>query len=308
MEIMKVKKILFIVLLITPFIFIKAQPKESKNLNLSGNLFLDSKLAVNYYDSLSAPQPFQQYRKRSQYLAGLMSLVLPGAGEAYSENYLKAAIFFVVEAAAITTALIYNHKGDFQTSFFQQFANQNWSVAKYAAWTLQYVKNKNLVDNLDNYKIFNNSNYQQNLSNNTGWAKYDGDVNVNELNRLETAIGNGYSHQLPSYGAQQYYELIGKYPQFSHGWSNAEITDTDYHTLTDEFLWYSHQRGLANEYYKTGSFGVGLLYVNHILSTLDAIWSMDKYNGTLAMNVRLNGVQMADHVELIPTVNLSFNF
>jgi hypothetical protein len=302
---MKVKKILFIVLLITPFIFIKAQPKESENLNLSGNLFLDSKLAVNYYDSLSAPQPFQQSRKRSQYLAGLMSLILPGAGEAYSENYLKAAIFFVVEAAAITTALIYNHKGDFQTSFFQQFANQHWSVVRYAQWTLKNISNINSGVDKTLYDV---GGAKPVLVYGNGVNSAPTGVNWSNLNDLESDLGSGYSHRLPGAGEQQYYELIGKYPQYSHGWDKSNPDDTDFHTLTDEFLWYSHQRGLANEYYKTGSFGVGLLYVNHILSTLDAIWSMDKYNGTLAMNVRLNGVQMADHVELIPTVNLSFNF
>ena len=115
---------------------------------------------------------------------------------------------------------------------------------------------------------------------------------------------------LPHQGEQQYYELIGKYPQYSHGWQDSNQDDTDFHTIPagGDFLWYSHQRGLANEYYKTGSFGIGLLYVNHVLSCLDAIWSMDRYNASLAMNVRLNGIQMADHVELIPTLNLSFNF
>ncbi|MDR3627929.1 MAG: hypothetical protein P4L45_13890 [Ignavibacteriaceae bacterium] len=306
MEIMKVKKILFIILLITPFIFVKAQSKESANLNLSGNIFLDSKLAVNYYDSLNTAPAIPNYNKRSQYLAGLMSLVLPGAGEAYSENYLKAAIFLTIEAAAITTALIYNHKGDFQTSFFQQFANQHWSVVKYAQWTLNNLKiiNPDATDaEIAQYKAGGAKPVL------TGPENSPTGVNWRNLNDMESSLGtSGYSHQLPGFGEQQYYELIGKYPQYSHGWNDSNAGDTDYHILSYNFNWYSHQRGLANEYYKTGSFGVGLLYVNHILSALDAIWSMDKYNGTLAMNVRLNSEYMTDHIELIPTFNLSFNF
>jgi hypothetical protein len=305
MKNMPVREIIFVLLLFTPFFVVKAQSKEKGTLNLSGNILLDSRLAVNYYDSLNTTPVMQQTPKRSQYLAGLMSLVLPGAGEAYSGNYLKTAIFLVVEAAAITTALIYNHKGDTQTGFFQNFANQNWSVVRYAKWTLNNIKNINAdVD----ASLYQPGGSKQVLIYGNGVNSDPTGVNWSNLNALESDLGAGYSHQLPSFGQQQYYELIGKYPQYSHGWDDSNQMDTDFHNLSYNFLWYAHQRGLANEYYKTGSFGVGLIYVNHVLSALDAVWSMDKYNHLLAANIRLNGIQMADHVELIPTLNLSFNF
>jgi hypothetical protein len=298
------RKMIFAVLIITPFIFVKAQPKESKVLNLSGNILLDSKLALNYYDSLNtnATPSFQRPQQKSMFLAGLLSAAVPGAGEAYSENYLKAAIFFAVEAAAITTALIYNHKGEFQTSFFEQYADKHWSVLRYAQWTIKNINNINSDVDASMYQ--------------TGGSKavlvYTNGVvtgvNWSNLNALESDLGNGYSHQLPTAGQQQYYELIGKYHQFSHGWDESDQDDTDAHILTTQFLWYSHQRGLANEYYKTGATAVAFIYVNHILSLLDAIWSADKYNDKLAMNVQINSTQMVDHIELIPTLNISFNF
>jgi hypothetical protein len=302
MKSLTVKKIILTILLLTPFMFVKAQPKDYAVINLSGNLTLDSRLALNNYDTLNTTPGIQSPTKKSQYLAGLMSLVVPGTGELYSENYLKAAIFFVVEAAAITTALIYNHKGDTQTGFFQNYANQHWSALRYAQWTLNNIKNINAGVDATQYQAGGSKailTYTNGVATGVNWGN---------LNDLESDLGSGYSHQLPSYGQQQYYELIGKYPQYSHGWDTSNPTDSDFHTLTNQFLWYAHQRGLANEYYKTGSFGVGLLYVNHVLSALDAVWSMDKYNKIIAMNVRLNGVQMTDHVELIPTLNLSFNF
>ena len=305
MKSIKVKNILLAIILITPFVFVKAQTKDYNKISLSGNLFLDSKYAVIDYNTLNNLPEIQNPEKKSQYLAGLMSLILPGAGEAYSENYLKAAIFFVVEAAAITTALIYNHKGDFQTSFFQQYADQHWSVVRYAQWTIKNIANINSGVDKTQYDVGGSN---QVLVYGNGTSNPPTGVNWSNLNALESDLGSGYSHMLPHQGEQQYYELIGKYPQYSHGWDQSNQDDTDFHNLPDQFLWYSHQRGLANEYYKTGSFGIGLLYVNHVLSCLDAIWSMDRYNASLAMNVRLNGVQMADHVELIPTLNLSFNF
>jgi len=305
MKSIKVKNILMILFIITPFIFVKAQTLEDNKINLSGNIFLDSKLAVIDYKTLDNLPEIQNPQKKSQYLAGLMSLILPGAGEAYSENYLKAAIFLVVEAAAITTALIYNHKGDFQTSFFQQYADQHWSVVRYAQWTIKNIANINSEVNKSQYDVGGTN---QVLVYGNGTSNPPTGVNWSNLNALESDLGDGYSHRLPSQGEQQYYELIGKYPQYSHGWDQSNQSDTDFHNVPDQLYWYSHQRGLANEYYKTGSFGIGLLYVNHVLSCLDAIWSMDRYNASLAMNVRLNGIQMADHVELIPTLNLSFNF
>ena len=304
MKMISVKKVVLTLLIITPFIIVKAQTKENSTLNLSGNILLDSRLVVNGYDSLNTIPAPQKPQRRSQYIAGLMSLVVPGAGEAYSENYLKAAIFFVVEAAAITTALIYNHRGDTQTGFFEQYANQHWSVVRYAQWTIQNIKNINVGVDATQYAAGGSKavlTYTNGVATGVNWGN---------LNSLESDLGSGYSHRLPSQGEQQYYELIGKYPQYSHGWDDSNQGDTDFHIIPagGDFLWYSHQRGLANDYYKTGSFGVGLLYVNHVLSALDAIWSMDRYNGTLAANVRLNGIQMADHVVLIPTLNLSFNF
>jgi hypothetical protein len=297
-----VKKVIFILLILTPFFFIKAQTKESNTLNLSGNIYLDSRLSVNYYDSLNTTPNLQNPRRKSQYLAGLMSFLVPGAGEVYSENYLKAAIFLVVEAAAITTAMIYNHKGDYQTSFFQSFANQHWSALRYAQWTLNNIKNINSDVDGTQYAA-NGSKPVISYTNGVPTG-----VNWSNLNSLELELGSGYSHQLPQFGDQQYYELIGKYPQFSHGWDDSKASDTDFHVLSYSFDWYTHQRAVANQYYKASAFGVSLIYINHALSTLDAIWSMDKYNDNLTANVSINSMQMADHIELIPTLNLSFNF
>ncbi len=80
--------------------------------------------------------------KKSPILAGVLSLLVPGAGEIYSEEYLKAGIFLAIEAAVITTAVIYDNKGDDKTTEFQNYADDyksdkvtghNWSVVNYAS-------------------------------------------------------------------------------------------------------------------------------------------------------------------------------
>ncbi len=270
-----------------------AQETAKVNNNLSRSVYLDflstpSDLAVTETPKVSLENP----NKKSRILAGALSAILPGAGEFYSEHYLKAAIFFLVEAAAVTTAIIYNHKGDFQTAFFEQYADKHWSAKRYAEWTLNHTSYINPEVDPSNYNVVNN----------------DGSVNWGELNRLESDLGGGYTHRLPHQGEQQYYELIGKYPQYSHGWDQANPNDTDYHILSYEFNWYSHQRGVANDYYNTGAAAVVVVVVNHVLSVADAIWSTDLYNGELAMNMRVNGINVAGRTQFVPTMNFSLKF
>lgn len=298
MKLNLVMKIFVVAIIIFPFIKIYSQTNENHNQALSGNLIFDSKI-VPFNSSVQPLQiNFQTKTKKSRWLGGAMSLILPGAGEFYAEDYLKAAIFVTVEAAAISTAIIYTNKGDSQTQKFQNYADQHWSVIRYAQWTLNHTQDINPDVNSSDYKdvlIYNN--------NGTPIG-----VNWSRLNDLESALGDGYSHMLPTPGQQQYYELIGKYPQFSHGWDSSIQTDTDFHILTDQFLWYAHQRGLANDYYTTGNTAIIFVYVNHFLSTFDAVWSIDKYNDAISMNVRMNGINTANGIQVIPTLNLSYNF
>lgn len=268
------------------------QSLENK-LSLSGNLLNDSKLIQNSYEVQNPiKHSFEIKNKKSALLGGLMSLVVPGAGEFYAEDYLKAGIFIAVEAAVITTALIYDKKGDDKTAEFEAFANEHWSAKRYAEWTLINLQVLNPSLNASDYNVINP----------------DGTVNWNELNRLERAIGYGYSHTLAPFGEQQYYEMIGKYPQFSHGWSDSNPSDTDYHILSPYFKSYSLMRGDANDLYKVASTAVILIYVNHFLSALDAAWSVASYNKNVAMKIKMEEIHLANRIEYVPTINFSLSF
>ncbi len=264
----------------------------SKN-NIKRNLKIDSDiLSLNLAQTKSPEINPNIKEKKSSFLAGVLSAVLPGAGEFYAKRYLKAGILIAVEAAAITTYKIYYQKGDHQTSFFQDYANLHWSAARYAQWTINNSKYINPSVDPSQYHVFYSN----------------GSVNWSELNRLENDLGGGYSHQLAPFGTQDYYEIIGKYPQFSHGWDSSIQTDTDFHILTQQFLWYAHQRGLANSYYTTGTTALIAIYINHFLSILDAVWSTHNYNNSIAMSFRIDDSNMLGDINLIPTLNFSYNF
>ncbi|MHB1686181.1 MAG: hypothetical protein ACYCVH_02230 [Ignavibacteriaceae bacterium] len=293
----KIKLFLLIVITVFSLKIIHAQNVDKNT--LSGNLNIDANNLSANYSKIKTPVIYlSSGERKSRVLAGILSAILPGAGEFYAGRYLKAGILFTVEAAAITTALIYNRRGDNQTNYFQNYANQHWSVIRYAEWTLKNAKNINASVDPSQY---NDVLIKDNQGNDVG-------VNWSRLNDLESALGDGYSHQLIEPGQQQYYELIGKYPQFSHGWDTSNQSDTDFHILTSQFLLYAHARGLANSYYTTGETAVIVIYVNHFLSIFDAIWSVDNYNKSLAVNFRVQNGNLADRVNLVPTLNFSYSF
>lgn len=265
--------------------------------NLTGNLAIDSHLNPNISIKKITEINITPANAKSPLLAGILSGILPGAGEFYAGSYLKAAILFAVEAAAITTAVIYNNRGDSQTQAFENFANQHWSVTRYAEWTLANVQYINSSVDPSAFNVL--------IKDNNGTVT---GINWSELNRLESALGDGYSHMLPHQGEQQYYELIGKYPQYSHGWDAANQSDTDFHILTPEFNDYTHQRAVANDYYATGKTGLIIVYVNHFLSIFDAVWSVSRFNKSLAVNFRVRSDNLADQLNVVPTLNLSYNF
>lgn len=292
------KKLAFIFLVFS--VTIMAQESD---LQLSGNIYQDiliseQNASLDNVDSLTFAT-----KKRIPILAGGLSLVLPGAGQFYNKDYWKTAIFVVIEAAAISAAIIYDGKGDDQTQSYKNFANSTngWSVDKYAQWTVDNAQRINPGIPEDD-PILNVYDIEGNLV----WDK---------LNDLETAVGRWYSHQLAPFDDQQYYEMIGKYQQFNPGWS--DYSDANYppdgytypDPVTPTFTWYANERGKANDYYNTASTAVIILVANHVLSAVEAALAANSYNKSLLQaNVSLESTNVGYHREYYPKLNLSYNF
>ena len=265
---------------------------------LSGNARIDFS-ALREFPALfqeGTPEAALPSRK-SPWLAGGLSLAVPGAGEFYSESYLKSALFLAAEAALWVLAYSYDHKADRQTDLFQNFANAHWSVVNYAQYAQSHY---NPGNGPYNWLI-------PGTQGDPPWMR----VNWAELNRMESDIGATtpgmyYSHVLPQYNSQQYYELIGKYPQFNQGWDDAPPSFTYGNQLSAELLYYSGERGKANRYYTTASTFVAIAFVNHVVSAVDAALTAGSYNRGLHASVGSQAVPASGGFTAVPVLRLSW--
>lgn len=238
----------------------------------------------------------QKKKKKSVGLGILFSALVPGTGELYGESYLKAGIFFAVELLAWGTYFYFENKGDNKTDEYYAYAEKYWSVNTYAQW---------LVD--------------------MGFPE-SGQINPNEQNRavLEEQIRicerRNFSHTLPIYQSQQYYELIGKYQNFQAGWTNLEHrpdntagSPYNYQTYHDPiFTAYANERQKANDFYDYAKIGPVTAIINHVLSAADAAWVISSYNNKIKVQT---GFRMENRIspytyeyKQIPTFNVSVGF
>ncbi len=272
---------------------------QFKNGNLTGNLKLDSELSIKKTMPLFVEQSEKlAAQKESVFIAGGLSALMPGAGQFYNKDYWKSALFFAAEVAAVTVGVIYDNKGDDQTAFFENYANKHWSVARYALWTITNLQTLNgSLDPADYSGLFEDANQTK--------------VNWNVLNRLESDIGGYYSHQLAHYGEQQYYEMIGKYPQFNPGWDDFGDEHTPFKygdDVTPHYHYYSDLRGKANSFYYVANTAVAIVIVNHILSAVEAMWTRSRYNKRIETKVALRKQDVGFAYFYYPELNVKVAF
>ena len=266
-----------------------SQNEINNQIELTGSLYSDSRIMLDNYSELSSnPMADDLPSKKSPVLSGVLSAIIPGAGQIYNEDYWVAAVFVAVEAALVTTAIVYENKGDEQTDYYESYADQYWSVVDYAEWLNTYNPETEPDIEID---------YDT-----PGLQPWERIVSWSQLNEAETG-----SHNLPPHGEQQYYEMIGKYHQYSSGW-NDFTGGANKELISPNFEYYSGQRGQANDYYNTSSTAIVGVYINHLLAAAEAVWGANRFNDKLAINLRVEPYNFASGTELVPTLKMKFSF
>ena len=187
--------------------------------------------------------------------AFLLSLAIPGLGQYYYGSRVKPFIFLGAEITAWVLNLKFNNDGDDITDEFEAFNREHWIR--------------------DNYE-------QKYLAWNYGGITDDDLIEAQEI-----------SHHLPDTRTQQYYEMTGKYDQFSWGWDDANIdgkTIDDYNAgdpppKTSERVpysarrfWYEQRRDDANGKYDLAKKMIAVSMVNHLVSAFEAYFATKKRN------------------------------
>ena len=272
-------------------------PEKTDDVLVNRQLLNDA-LANNIQDQLdnavisNAPQ-------KSIGKSVLMSAVLPGAGQFYANSYIKSAIFLAAEAVAWGMYVSYNKKGDDQTDKFEAFANQNWTEQRY--WTFVYTYVQSRYPDVEGFPY---GQYDAMVEDAAGRLVIP-DWQTAEEDLKEFASSqyiSGFSHDLPSTTTQQYYEMIGKYPeQFGNGWADATYTDRyqggygdpSRENVTVMNKNYVGMRNEANQFYDKAAYGTMIALVNHVISAIDAGFTTRRFNQRQMQltynNRRLNG-------------------
>ena len=268
-------------------------------INFFFKIISDLEPKINYNQS----DPFYQPLREKSGLALLSSAIVPGTGQAANNKWLRAGLYFVAEAILVGVHIKSYNDAKAEQRQYEQFANNNWSVVNYAKWLVQYHE----TNNLSNQYLDELRNEVQGIT-----ASYDpekdwNNVDIELLRNVERNtpfvypdnVGNKFSHTMPDYGSQQYYELISKYYQYGPGWQNfgqnrdGNPLDSRYQLNwdgSDMPMGFIRGSALAqdfNDSYRLAGNMVSLIILNHLISAFDAFLTVRIKNARLEANSNL---------------------
>ena len=142
-----------------------------------------------------------------------------------------------------------------------------------------------------------------------GWTELEGLTETNYQEKLdvegglreyEKTIG---SHSLHRYKDQQYYEMIGKYHQFRPGWKDAGTSNEVVTPLRGRYEDMEFETDSA--YKKAGLCGMVVL-ANHVISALDAVLSVNRYNTRIQMRPGMGLIENRGSMTPVFSMNLTW--
>ncbi|MCE7935572.1 MAG: hypothetical protein DYG96_13425 [Chlorobi bacterium CHB2] len=285
-------------------------PLSAQQESLSGRLSLDIP-AIGKAEAMPphAPNLVGNVEGKSVWLAGGLSLLVPGAGQVYAEApWWRAVVYGAAEVAGWTIFGVYQAKGNDATTAFEQFADQHWDVTRYIGWIeANYQQwSDQQIDKTAAAAALANI-YRSDDPAISPWERVD----FQELRKLESAVKDDFTHTLPNHGEQQYYEQIGKYVQYRAGWDDhiAEGDTAIYNPsrVTQRNHDYTLLRLDANDLLSYAQTGITIVAINHIVSMLDAALTAHAHN--IRIKSELKGLlQPNGELEMVPVVRVGVGF
>ena len=255
-------------------------------------------------------RPEESTKARSVPKAFAMSAVIPGLGQVYNGSYWKAGIAVAVEATLIFAYVSWKGKGNDGTDEYQAYAHGNWSPNRYAEWL-------NAYSGYGGAQIPLSSLTDEQFMHPEDWtAAQQGEattffnaIRAAERQSVYLSTGAGFSHVLPYFGEQQYYELIGKYFQFAPGWDDytyePDADPQDVMASDAKFYYYAGIHADANDYLRKASWAGAFVFVNHFAAAVEAAVSAKLHNMSLRPRTAM---QVGPTGELLTTAGLVVDF
>ena len=238
-------------------------------------LVLQSRLTESFQRTVAAPiiedPSTPSVKKKNGFLAALLSAAIPGLGEYYvGDQIWRGAIFTALEGGLIYGMLRWDSRGDDSTVIFQQFADAHWSPARYGSY-LDSILNASgrgdIIMDPSNLTEINNA--------------------EDTLSRIAPLLGIALplSHRLPQHGAQQYYELISKYQQYTVGWDDA--TNPLDPKSSGHYQTHADMRERMNYQFEVRDYFTFGIILNHALSAIDAALLAKDHNSQIRVQGEL---------------------
>lgn len=277
---------------------------------------------------------------RSIPLALGLSALLPGLGQAYNRQWIKAVAGVAIEAALVAGYFHYRGRGRDDEAAYQAYAHAHWVPTKYAIWLQDYSDWLPLTQRHDFDVPFDID-----FSRPDSWTVDDRSrvrAFFNDIRAVEGVIYHpetsaAFSHKLPYFGEQQYYELVGKYFQFAPGWVDYAGVDCIPGDEGCTFPWldsegnyidavmdpertgaggskpnvqgrmleYARNHESANDLLRTASRVTSFILLNHIVAAIDAAVFAKLHNDRVSANVSATLDQFG---EVAPSAYVRFSF
>lgn len=246
---------------------------------------------------------------RSIPLAFGLSALVPGGGQAYNRQWVKAAVAVALEGALIVSILTARGDGQDATDVYKRYAHQHWSPLQYARWLEDY---SDWLPDVERAEIDAAVVAGIDFTDPGAWSAAERQrvrqlfdaIHAVERRVYHPETGASFSHKLPYFGEQQYYELIGKYFQFAPGWEDyPEWKHEDAFTdaidpeqtgpggtkpnIQGRFLAYDDMSERANNLLRRASRLSAFLMLNHLISSIDAAVFAKLHNDRLDARVDL---------------------
>src|SRR6056297_697656 len=257
------------------------QKNQTRTTSLTKSDILPSTLFIGQEDQ-QFDNDIQRLFTEKPGLALLSSGLIPGSGQLVNKNWIRGGLYAALEVVTIYMIVEFDNRGDRGKKRYENYADQNWSVTQYAKWLVEYHD----VNGLENPALNDLRNMVAGLepafATSVDWNNIDIDIlRAAERNSRfvtpDNLSNSTFSHILPGYGSQQYYELISKYYQFQAGW--MDFPDSRFFTSRDGtsasnmfFRGASLADDFNNDYRTSKNFRM-VLIANHVLSAFDSFFT-----------------------------------